>query len=451
MESNLPIGCYGRLLNLPVYSYKAVRKHQTLSVKNSLKELSMYYVGIDIAKKTNVSSIINDKDVFIKKSFKFNNDEKGFKEFTNLLSSIDKNIDNFIIAMEATGLLFENLYLYLKGKGYNVILLNPYQTSKFREMNTMKKVKNDNIDAIMIASLIKSGRYSKAYVSEEVYASLRALHRHRASLEEELKKHKRQVSSLLAVVFPEFEQVVKNPFSVSGLALLEKYPTAKHYKHASPQRILNVFRKIKGNNFNIQKAEKLLELAKSSIYSGNAYDERAFVIQSHIRAIKFLQKEIESIDNEMLKLFNASPSFTKEEEQEVIDIIDNLRTIPGVSDKTLFTIMGECGNLDRFKNINAFIGYLGLYPTLEQSGNKTSYGKLAKRGSKLAKKALYQAAVAAIRHNDEMKKLYCDKVSQGKAKKEALVIVARKLAAIILAIYKNNTPYNPARVFNQNT
>ena len=93
----------------------------------------MYYVGIDIAKKTNVSSIINDKDVFIKKSFKFNNDEKGFKEFTNLLSSIDKNIDNFIIAMEATGLLFENLYLYLKGKGYNVILLNPYQTSKFKE------------------------------------------------------------------------------------------------------------------------------------------------------------------------------------------------------------------------------------------------------------------------------------------------------------------------------
>ena len=410
----------------------------------------MYYVGIDIAKKSNVSSIINDKDVFIKKSFKFNNDEKGFKEFTNLLSSINKNLGSFIIAMEATGLLFENLYLYLKGKGYNVILLNPYQTSKFREMNTMKKVKNDNIDAIMIASLIKSGRYSKAYVSEEVYASLRALHRHRASLEEELKKHKRQISSLLTVVFPEFEQVIKNPFSVSGLALLEKYPTAKHYKHASAQRILNLFRKIKGNNFNIRKAQKLLELAKSSIYSGNAYDERAFVIQSHIRMIKTLQKEIESINNEMLKLFNVSSSFTKEEEQEVIDIIDNLRTIPGVSDKTLFTIMGECGNLDRFKNINAFIGYLGLYPTLEQSGNKTSYGKLAKRGSKLAKKALYQAAVAAIRHNDEMKKLYCDKTSQGKAKKEALVIVARKLAAIILAIYKNNTPYNPYRVFNQN-
>ena len=50
-----------------------------------------------------------------------------------------------------------------------------------------------------------------------------------------------------------------------------------------------------------------------------------------------------------------------------------------------------------------------------------------------------------------MRKLYCNKVSQGKAKKEALVIVARKLAAIILSIYKNNTPSNPNRVFNQSS
>ena len=410
----------------------------------------MFYVGVDIAKKFNVAFIVDDKDNIIKKSFKFNNDEKGFNDFNTLLSSTDNDVSNFIIGMEATGLLFENLYLYLKDKGYNVILLNPYQTSKFREMDTMKKVKNDNIDAIMIASLIKSGRYSKAYVSEEVYASLRALHRHRASLKEELKKHKRQLSSLLSVVFPEMEQIIKDPFSVTGMALLEKYPTPKHYKYASPQRILKLFRNIKGNNFNMEKAQKLLDLAKSSVYSGNAYDERAYVIQSHIRAIRFLESEITSVENRMAELFNQSPSLTKEEEKEITDIIDNLRTIPGVSDKTLFTIMGECGNLDRFKNIDAFIGYLGLYPTLEQSGNTTKYGKLAKRGSKLAKKALYQAAVAAIRHNKEMNKLYCDKVSQGRAKKEALVIVARKLAAVILAVYKHNTPYNPQRVFNQN-
>ena len=118
-----------------------------------------------------------------------------------------------------------------------------------------------------------------------------------------------------------------------------------------------------------------------------------------------------------------------------------------MSDKTIFALISECGDLSRFKSNSHFIGYLGLYPTLEQSGNKVSYGPIAKRGAKFAKKALYQASIAAIRHNNELNKLFMDKVSQGRAKKEAVVIVARKLAQIVLAIYKNNVAYNPQRVF----
>ena len=311
----------------------------------------------------------------------------------------------------------------------------------------MKKVKNDNIDTLMIAALIKSGRYSKAYVSEDMYQSIKSLYRHKNNLLEEMKKHKRQISTLLAVVFPEMEQVIKDPFNVTGLALLEKYPTAKHYHHASAERILKTFRGIKGNNFNEQKAQKLLELARHSVYQGNGKDERAYVIKSHIRVIKLLQEELKELEHEMLKLFNEQVSLQKDEEQEIMDIIDNLRTIPGVSDKTIFALISECGDLSRFKNNSHLVGYLGLYPTLEQSGNKLTYGPIAKRGAKLAKKALYQSAIAAIRHNEQLNKLFKDKVSQGRAKKEAVVIVARKLAHIILAIYKNNVAYNPQRVF----
>lgn len=406
----------------------------------------MYYVGIDIAKSFHVACILDQEDKVIKSSLKFNNDEEGFEKIFLTLNSIDDTA-TFIIGMEATGIFFENIYLYLKEKGFNVVLLNPYQTNRFREMDTMKKVKNDNIDALMIAALIKSGRYSKAYVSEDTYQGIKSLHRHKASLQDELKKHKRQVSTLLAVVFPEMEQVIKDPYNVTGLALLEKYPTAKHYSHASIDRILKTFRGIKGNNFNETKASKLLELAKHSVYQGNGKDERAFVITSHLKQIKFINQEIEATENQMLLLFNQQPSLESNEEQEVMDIIDNLRTIPGVSDKTIFALISECGDLSRFPNQNSLIGFLGLYPTLEQSGNKTVHGPIAKRGAKLAKKALCQAAVASVRHNTELNKLFHDKVSQGRAKKEALVIVARKLAHIILAIYKNNVAYNPNRVF----
>jgi transposase len=408
----------------------------------------MHYIGIDIAKSFHVAVILDQRANKPLASLKFDNTQEGFKKLLEWLSGQGFGYGDCVVGLEATGLLFENLYLYLKEAGFDVILLNPYQTNRFREMDTMKKVKNDTIDALMIAALIRSNRYAKAYVSQDTYASIKSLYRHKASLQEELKKHKRRISSLLSVVFPEMEEVIKDPFNVTGLALLQKYPTAKHYDYASVERILKTFRGIKGNNFNHDKAARLLDLAKHSIYSGNGSDERAFVIQSHIRQIKLLNEEITLCDERMLSLFNAQPKLDKEEEEEIMDIIDNLRTIPGISDKTIFALMSECGDLARFNNQRSFIGYLGLYPTLEQSGNATKHGPIAKRGARLAKRALYQAAIAAIRHNRELNKIFHDKISQGRAKKEGVVIVARKLAHIILAIYKNNVAYNPQRVFS---
>jgi len=317
-------------------------------------------------------------------------------------------------------------------------------------MQTMKYVKNDNIDSQMIAALLKSGQYSKGYVSEDIYQAIKSLYRHKATLMQEIKNAKRQVSTTLAVVFPEFEQIIKDPFSVSGMALLNKYPTAKHYKGASGERILKLFRNIKGNNFNLQKANDLLDLAKLTIYQGNASEERAYVIHSNLRRISFLKEEIRACESQMFTLLNdvnKTIETSKENEVYIADLVDNLRSIDGVADKTIFAILSECGDISRFHSAQAFIGFLGLYPTLYQSGNSTKYGKLAKRGAKLAKLALYQAAVACVRHNNELYKVYLDKKSSGRAPKECVIIVARKLAMIIYSIYKNNTPYNPARVF----
>lgn len=409
----------------------------------------MFYVGIDIAKSFSVCSVIDDKEEMIIKPFPFKSTTIGFKKLINNIVSLNCSKDKIIIAMEATGLLFENLYRYLKDLNYNVILLNPYQTAQYRNMITMKYVKNDNIDSLVIALLIKSGRYSKGYVNEEQLQSLKVLFRHKENIKEKLKSLKRETSSLLAVVFPELEKVIKDPYSVTGLILLDKYPTAKHFEYVSVDRILKLFRNIKGNNFNQAKAELLLSVAKNTIYSGTAKDARAFFIRSNITLIRALQEQIKSLEDEMIKIFSKpmQETISKEDEHYVSTVLDNLRTIPGVSDGTLLAILSECGNLDRFKDEKALIGYIGLYPTQEQSGNTLKYGKLAKRGAKYAKKALYLAAVCAVRHNNELKQIFRNQLSLGRAKKEALIIVARKLARIIYSIYKHNKPYDPARVF----
>lgn len=406
----------------------------------------MYYVGIDIAKRTHVAVIMNEDNSLKIKPFSFNNDKSGFKKLLIHLQTLCCDLSDIVIGMEATGLLFENLYRYLQRVEYNVVLLNPYQTAKFREMDTMKRVKNDNIDSVMIAALLKSGRFSEGYVSQEQLQSLRELYRHRSSIEDQIKSLKRQTSAILTVVFPELETVIRDPFNITGLALLEKYPTAKHFHHASVDRILKTFRGIKGNNFNQTKAQALLDASRRSIYSGIASEARALNIRMNIAQIRLLQEQLGQTLLVMQSLFINSE--VKQEDQEVMEeLIDNLRTIPGIADKTILALLAECGNLDRFYAPKALIGFLGLYPTLSQSGDSTRNGRLAKRGASLAKKAIYLASIAAIRHNDEMRTIYMNYRSKGRAKKEAIIIVARKLLTIIYTIYTRNIPYDPQRVF----
>ena len=413
----------------------------------------MYFVGIDIAKSFHITSVIdeNEKKV-INKPFKIKNDAKGFDKLLTILDSISLDKKEFTIGLEATGIYGENLLEFLISKDYSVKLLNPFQTSRYREQITLKKVKNDEIDSLVIALLLKDGKFSSGYVTDDEYQSLRTLYRNRASIQADMKDVKKRILTQITVTFPEFEGFIK-PFTVSGLALLDKYPTAQHYKHSSVDRIMKLFRHIQGNNFTQDKALKLLELSKESIYSGKAKDARAVAIRSTIRLLRMYLSELDIIEAEILSLLDSSSTTTTivnevgEEVKKADNLIANLKTIPGVADKTIAALISECGDLTRFPTIPKFIGYLGLFPTENSSGNSKSIGHLSKRGSSLAKHALYMSAVSCLIHNTQLKQLYDTKRSQGKSKKEALVAVSRKIAVIIYSIVKYNVPYNPDRVF----
>jgi hypothetical protein len=316
----------------------------------------------------------------------------------------------------------------------------------------MKSIKNDNIDSLYIALLLKDDRFSSGYVADEKYMALRVLYRNRNSCLKESKEIQKRILNILTVTFPEFEKFI-NPFSISALALLKKYPTAAHYKGVSVKAILKLFRHIKGNNFSYDKAKELLELANSSVYSGKAKKERAIALNSLIRLYEKYQEEIATLDKEIDSLLNSNSlssedkATIQEAKQKAKSIIKNLHTIPGVSTKTISAILSECGDLSRFPTISKLLGYIGLHPTQDSSGKKELFGHLSKRGNSTLKHALYLASVSSIRHNSELRKLYNDKRAAGKSKKEALIIVSRKLITIIYAIFKNNEPYNPSRVF----
>ena len=77
--------------------------------------------------------------------------------------------------------------------------------------------------------------------------------------------------------------------------------------------------------------------------------------------------------------------------------IQRLQTIPGVGDKTALAFAAYVGDGKRFNNGNEVANYVGLVPRVDCSGTINKYGHITKKGNKVVRALLYQAAWAIVR------------------------------------------------------
>lgn len=403
----------------------------------------MNYSGIDVSKSTSHYAFLNENGERLTKPFTLQNNLHHFNELLNRLDKLSLHPGNLLFGIEATGIWWENLYCLLTEKGFKVIVLNPHQTNKFREA-LRKKAKTDDIDAYVIAGLLRSSEYASSFIPEESIQILREITKLRYQLLKDRKNYERQAYSLLSLLFPEYPQTaVKNPFAVASMAVLKKYPTAKHLAVAKPKHIEKIVRSIKGNNFSIKEIQHLIDTAKSSIYSGRAKDARGLNLNILLTHVEFLNKSIAELDQRTDDILSPSSN-----DDPYSFPGGNLLTIPGVGPKTLAALLSAVGpDGQSFASGKQLIGHIGFFPQIYESGETKRANKISKRGPKYLRWALYIAAVACIKHNKEFKALYSKKISQGKTAKQSLIYVAKKLAQLCLSMLKSGEFYNPSRVF----
>lgn len=121
-----------------------------------------------------------------------------------------------------------------------------------------------------------------------------------------------------------------------------------------------------------------------------------------------------------------------------------LRSIKSIGPKTARTLIAEYGNGLFWASPAQLVAYAGLDIVLTESG--TSLHKLpriSKKGNWRIRRALYLAALTAIRHNPIIKDFYLRLVNRGSAKKAALVAAMRKLLHLCHGVLKNDTPFDP--------
>ena len=102
----------------------------------------MFYLGIDIGKRTHVASVMDDTGKLVLKGFSFPNTLKGGHALLTRLHAISDDTSHFLTGMEATGHYWLALFSFLDKADYFIHVINPIQTDGWRKGTEIRKKKD---------------------------------------------------------------------------------------------------------------------------------------------------------------------------------------------------------------------------------------------------------------------------------------------------------------------
>jgi transposase len=406
--------------------------------------LGTLIVGVDVAKSIHWARFVDCRGVEYGKAFSFKNDRQGFESIVAKIREISKlktlryPVDTVIIGVEPTGHYWKAFASYLMKNGYRVVGVNPYHTKKSKELDDNSPTTNDKKDAITIARLVKDGRFFDPYLPEGVYGELRGLTNARVSVMKRISAVKNTITAILDEYFPEMFTVFKKPLKgKASRQILRSCPFPSLILTMSENEILLEIRKSVKRSIGLKKVLELVNAAKDSIGVNYALDSAKMRLGWLLSELELYETQLDEIEQSM-----ESALYKTGHAEQMLGI-------KGVGIVTAASFLGEVGDPLRFQNARQISNYAGYNLVEDSSGKSKSGTVISKRGRSQLRSILYQMAFTMVGNNSEMKELYQYLITRKDnplKKKQALVVVSKKIITVLYSLLKKQETYDPVLV-----
>jgi transposase len=385
----------------------------------------MRYVGIDIASTTHVVAAVNAEGEVLLKATSFEETYEGYGKLVAVLGPPQDTL----VAMEATGHYWQNLFAALALAGFQVALLNPLRTRRFAEED-LARTKTDAIDALGIARFAAQKRPPVAPLTDTATEELRELVRLRDRLMQDLGDKVRQLHRIVDLGFPEFTRFVRTLDSELATCILRAYPTARAFHGVRPKTLGEMVYDGR-HQVGTELAVKLVDAAGKSVGAHHGEPYRMQVAYA-CEDIDVLRKRIRSLDG------NIQRTLKKHEVGTL------LTTIAGIGPTTAARLVAELGDIAGFGSAGALAAYVGLVPALKHSGKRRPMrAGLTNIGHARLRTKLWMPTLTAVRKNPWLRVFYERLIAAGKLPRVALIAAMRKLLGAVLSVAKNRRPFVP--------
>ena len=385
----------------------------------------MRLVGIDVGSEGHVVAIVDEAGAVLTGPTKCAEDAAGYVRLRDLLGSSADTL----VAMEATGHYWKNLFAMLAGEGFAVALLNPRRTSRFAQ-EELERTKTDAVDALQIARFAAQKRPAVTRLPDEATEELRELVRHRDRLVQDFGDRTRRLHRLVDLGFPEFTRHLRTLDSELATTILHEYPTAAAFHGLAPGRLSRLRydgRHVVGPEL----AKALIEAARISVghHHGPAYQLQ---VRHCCEDLTLLRRRLQEIDGDIQRTLA---------EHEVGTL---LTTIEGIGPTTAAKIIAEVGNPADFLTAATLAAYVGVVPALKQSGKRQPQrAGISPIGNARLRAALWMPTLTAVRKNPWLRAYYQRLIARGKLPKVALVACMHKLLGAVHSVARRRQPFVP--------
>jgi transposase len=158
----------------------------------------------------------------------------------------------------------------------------------------------------------------------------------------------------------------------------------------------------------------------------------------------YVDRQVGSIEHLTREIREADRMVTQFAKRDAL--CRRLMTVPGVGPVTALRFVSAIDEITRFSNAHAVEAYVGLVPGECSSSDRKHRTSITKAGSPKLRWALIQAAWAARRcagRNLDPMVQWSHQVELRRGKRIAIVALARKIAGILYAMWRDGSAYEP--------
>jgi transposase len=327
-------------------------------------------------------------------------------------------------------------------RGYAVFAINPKQLAHFRDRYTSAGAKDDDRDAWVAASALRTDEaaFQRVAIDSAEVIELRELYRTVDELREELQRLTSRLREQLIRYYPQMLALYPTPDQLVLWDLLELAPLPATAHQLTESQVEAVLRKRRIRRFTAGQVLEQLRATPLTLAKGAAAaaSQHALILVAQLRVVHELRQKTLKRLTTVVRTMRQTPTASDAPSDTAI-----IASLPGAGVLTTAALLSESSRAVVERDASALRAYGGVAPVTHQSG-KTLQVCMRYACNNRLRNALYHFAMGSLR--DPLARRHYDRLrGEGHSHARALRGVADRWVTVLMAMLRSGTLYDVTR------